>query len=55
MGSGTALFECETLGRKYIGIDINPEMINYVTFKKCSAATHERLKNNFILFGVSLN
>jgi 16S rRNA G966 N2-methylase RsmD len=30
MGSGTALFECETLGRKYIGIDINPEMINYV-------------------------
>ncbi len=30
MGSGTALFECETLNRKYIGIDINPEMIDYV-------------------------
>ncbi|WP_122952069.1 class I SAM-dependent methyltransferase [Bathymodiolus thermophilus thioautotrophic gill symbiont] len=33
MGSGTALFECETLGRKYIGVDINPEMINYVNEK----------------------
>lgn len=30
MGSGTALFECETLNRKYIGIDINPKMIDYV-------------------------
>ncbi len=33
MGSGTALFECETLGRKYIGIDINPVMIDYVNGK----------------------
>lgn len=23
MGSGTALFECEELGRKYVGLDIN--------------------------------
>ncbi len=30
MGSGTALFECEKLNRKYIGVDINPEMIDYV-------------------------
>jgi len=30
MGSGTTLFECEELGRKYIGLDINPEMIEYV-------------------------
>ena len=30
MGSGTTLFECETLNRKYIGIDINPKMIDYV-------------------------
>ena len=30
MGSGTTLFECEDLGRKYIGLDINPEMIGYV-------------------------
>ena len=25
MGSGTTLFECEKLNRKYIGFDINPE------------------------------
>jgi len=31
MGSGTTLFECEKLNRKYIGFDINPEMIDYVT------------------------
>lgn len=30
MGSGTTLFECENLNRKYIGIDINPEMIVFV-------------------------
>jgi len=30
MGSGTTLFECETLNRKYIGFDINEEMIEYV-------------------------
>jgi DNA modification methylase len=30
MGSGTTLFECEELGRKYNGLDINPEMIDYV-------------------------
>jgi len=30
MGSGTTLFECEKLNRKYIGFDINPKMIEYV-------------------------
>lgn len=30
MGSGTTLFECENLDRKYIGFDINPKMIDYV-------------------------
>ena len=30
MGSGTTLFECEKLNRKYIGFDINPQMLNYV-------------------------
>jgi SAM-dependent methyltransferase len=30
MGSGTTLFECEKLNRKYIGFDINPDMIEYV-------------------------
>jgi hypothetical protein len=31
MGSGTTLFECESLRRKYIGVDINPAMIDYVS------------------------
>ncbi|MDX9744130.1 MAG: DNA methyltransferase [Arcobacteraceae bacterium] len=30
MGSGTTLFECEKLNRKYIGFDINQNMIDYV-------------------------
>jgi len=30
MGSGTTLFECEKLDRKYIGFDINEQMIEYV-------------------------
>jgi DNA modification methylase len=30
MGSGTTLFECEKLNRKYIGFDINPQMLEYV-------------------------
>ncbi len=30
LGSGTTLYECEKLNRKYIGFDINPEMLEYV-------------------------
>ncbi len=30
MGSGTTLFECEKLGRKYIGFDINRAMIGHL-------------------------
>lgn len=30
MGSGTTLFECENLDRKYIGFDISNEIIDYV-------------------------
>ena len=33
MGRGTALFECETLKRNYIGFDINDEMVQYVQRK----------------------
>lgn len=29
-GSGTTLFECERLGRNYIGFDINGQIIDYV-------------------------
>ena len=30
MGGGTTLFECESLNRKYIGFDINQEVIDFV-------------------------
>jgi len=30
LGSGTTLFECEKLNRKFIGFDINSEIIEYV-------------------------
>lgn len=30
MGSGTTAYECETLHRNFIGIDIKPEMVDYV-------------------------
>jgi hypothetical protein len=33
MGSGTTLFECEKLGRKYIGFDINSEIVDFVKNK----------------------
>lgn len=33
MGSGTTLFECESLNRNYIGFDINEEIINFVKKK----------------------
>lgn len=33
MGSGTTLFECERLGRNYIGYDINDDIINHVESK----------------------
>ncbi len=33
MGSGTTLFECESLGRKYVGLDINQKIVDYVRQK----------------------
>lgn len=33
MGSGTTLYECETLHRNYIGFDINEDIINFVDAK----------------------
>lgn len=33
MGSGTTLFECEKLGRNYIGFDINAEIVDFVKGK----------------------
>lgn len=45
MGSGTTLFECEKLGRKYIGLDINPEIVDYVREKMQS----ENENNDFFI------
>lgn len=45
MGSGTTLFECEKLGRKYIGFDINPTMIEYVN----KAMRDEGFADNFYI------
>ncbi len=45
MGSGTTLFECEKLNRKYIGFDINPEMIEYVN----NSMSDGKHKDNFYI------
>ena len=37
MGSGTTLFECETLNRKFIGCDINAEIVGFVKQKMGTA------------------
>ena len=38
-GSGTTLFECESLGRNYIGFDINQDIIRYVNEKMVGCTT----------------
>jgi len=45
MGSGTTLFECEKLGRKYIGFDINPACFEYVN----TAMDDGEYKDNFYI------
>lgn len=40
MGSGTTLFECEKLRRKYIGLDINPKIVSYVRQKVSIESGH---------------
>ena len=37
MGSGTTLFECERLNRRYIGFDINPNIVSLVKGKMTGA------------------
>lgn len=49
MGSGTTLFECEKLERKYIGFDINSEIVDWVEKKA------ESSENSFIKHCNSLN
>jgi len=43
MGSGTTLFECEDLNRRYIGLDINTEIVDYVK----ETMNKEMLKDRF--------
>ncbi len=57
MGSGTTLFECENLGRKYIGFDINQEIVNFVQrksdnnesifIKTCNSLDSKAVDENF--------
>ncbi len=46
MGSGTTLFECETLKRDFIGFDINPEILNYVKDKMTETSDINFFINN---------
>ena len=46
MGSGTTLFECETLNRNYIGFDINEDIIQYVQNKMQGDCPIEYFINN---------
>lgn len=43
LGSGTTLYECETLKRNFIGLDINPKMIDYVNSQMADNA----FENNY--------
>lgn len=47
MGSGTTLFECEKLNRKYIGFDINPKMIDYVSKSMQDNLLYQKFSINF--------
>ncbi|MDX1903190.1 MAG: DNA methyltransferase [Thermonemataceae bacterium] len=38
LGSGTSLFECESLNRKFIGLDINKKMIDYVNSQMANSS-----------------
>ena len=64
MGSGTTLFECENLDRKYIGFDINPLMLDYVHqsmqssnfsdffIAECDSMNTKNVDNNFKNTGI---
>lgn len=65
MGSGTTLFECENLNRKYIGFDINPKVLDFVNDRmkdstaqffihNCDVTSNETMsfiKNDLTLLG----
>lgn len=37
LGSGTSLYECESLNRKFVGLDINIKMIDYVNLQMANS------------------
>lgn len=45
-GSGTTLFECERLNRRYIGFDINSQVLNYVNSQMADADPSSFVLNN---------
>lgn len=45
MGSGTTLFECENLKRKFIGFDINSEMVDYINNKMTNSLYRDFVLN----------
>lgn len=45
-GSGTTLFECETLRRNYVGFDINEDIIQYVNGKMAGVDSIKYCINN---------
>src|SRR5574344_151603 len=47
MGSGTTLFECEKLNRKYIGFDINPTMLDYVNKSMIDSSFESNFYRNY--------
>jgi DNA modification methylase len=49
MGSGTTLFECENLQRKYIGIDINQDIIDVVKFQMQNSQSKFKINNCDVL------
>lgn len=44
-GSGTTLYECESLKRDYIGFDINPKILQYVTERMVGSEARYILNN----------
>lgn len=54
-GSGTTLFECEKLNRRYIGFDINEKIIDYVNLQMSDSGYVYKLNNVDITDSVSFN
>ena len=54
-GSGTTLFECEKLNRRYIGFDINQNIINYVNDKMKDSHFDYKLNNADVTNNISFN